>query len=99
MVPLKKKVGTGVVPIRKQHGEIYIYIYHGAQSYCVLCKRAVIPERKRKPRISENFLGNIFYQEYVNDGLGGGLGNRDDVVKYSKKYERKRKRDMKTLKK
>ena len=42
-VPHKDKARTGVLPSHKQHVK-NITRHYGAQLYCVLCKKAGIPE-------------------------------------------------------
>ena len=60
VVPRKKMVRTGVLTNFKQQ-ENNILNHHGAQSYCVIIKKAGIPERKYMSHISEKCFGKRSY--------------------------------------
>ena len=49
----KKRLRTGVLPNRKQKG-YNTPKQHGEQSYCVLFKKVVMPEKNYMLHISEN---------------------------------------------
>ena len=97
-VPLKKKARNGVLPDRKQQ-EKKTPKYHGSQRYCILCKKAVIPESKWKSNSSKKSFVKRSNKENFKDGLGGALSNRDDAVKHYQKYKKKLKRELKYHKK
>ena len=58
-----------------------------------------MPDCKWKFCSSDNCFGKRSGQASIKDGLGGGLGNRDDAVKHYQKTEKKWKRELKSLKK
>ena len=65
----------------------------------MLWKKSVILEVKHKPHSSENFFGKRSGQEYIREGLGGNLENKDKAVKYFQNTRNKCKREIKALKK
>ena len=69
------------------------------QVYCVLSKKAGMPERKYMLHSSEKCFGKRSNQQSIKEGLGGALGNRADAVKQYKKSEHKWKKYLKLLKK
>ena len=77
--PHNNKARTGVLPECKQQGnntpknKCY-------QHYCVLFKKAGMPERKYKSNRPEKCFGCRFGQESIKEGLRGKLGNREKAV-------------------
>ena len=98
MVPRKNRDSTGVFPKRKQQ-EKHIPKYHGAQRYCVFCKKSGMPERKCMLHSSEDVFGKAFDQNIINDGLVGSLGTRADDLKQYEKSKHKWKIYIKAIKK
>ena len=82
-IPRKKKVNTGFSisnkPPRRAHDS-----HHGAQRYCVLFKKAVIPERKYASHSAEDFTG-VRTKRSIKDGMGGPIGSRNHAVQYHNK--------------
>ena len=58
-----------------------------------------MPERKWKFHSSKILFGKSSDQACIKDNLGGYLGNRDDSVKRCHKSDKKKTRELKTLKK
>ena len=85
--PRNKKVRTDVIPSRKQHGG-NIPKHHDAQCYCVMCKKAVIPEKKWRSHIYENLFGKIHRQQYIKDILVGPLYNIANAFNRYQKSEK-----------
>ena len=56
-----------------------------------------MPERKYTPHSDEDLTG-VRTNLSIKYGLGGPMGSMTDAVKQYKKYENKRKKDMKALK-
>ena len=87
----KKKARAGALLACKQQGEKPPN-HSGAQCYCVLGKKAGMPELKRKPHRSKNCFGKRPDQASAREGLGGNLGNRAAAVNQYHKSENKWKR-------
>ena len=68
-VPRKKKANTGVINNHKQEGK-KTPKYHSTQRYCVLCKKAGMPEQKHMSHSSENCFGKRSNQQSIKNGLG-----------------------------
>ena len=96
-VPRNKKDKTGVSnshksPIRAHDRN------HDSQCYCVLFKKSGMPKRKYMWHSIEDCTG-VRTKRSIKDGMDGPIGSRNHAVQKHKKYENKRKKDMKTRKK
>ena len=65
---LNKRYRTCVIPNRKQKGK-NTPKHHSAQRYCVLFKKARMPEQKYMPHISEDCFGTRSEQQFIKDRL------------------------------
>ena len=63
-----KRVSTDVLTNRKQQGGKSSN-HHVDQRYCVLCKKAGMPERKYMSHISENCFEKRYDQQSINEVL------------------------------
>ena len=97
-VPHKEKASICVLLVRKQQFK-KTHKNYGSQSYCVLWKKSLMPERNWKLHSSQNCFGRRSDQSPIKDVLEGGLGNTSDAVKYYHKSEKKWKSEYKYLKK
>ena len=61
-------------------------------------KKSGIPEIKYMSHSSKNFFGKRSDQQYIKEGLGGGIGNRADSVEHYNKSGHKWKKYIKSLK-
>ena len=82
----KKKARTDILrsnkgPKKRAHKN------HITQRYCVLCKKAGMPERKYMLHSSEDCTG-IRTNRTIKDGLGGSVGIMADTVNQYKKYKK-----------
>ena len=75
---------TGVLPARKQQGKKNPK-HSIAHSYCILFKKAGIPESKWKLHSSDNYFGKSSYQATIKDVLEGGMGNKANAVNNDQK--------------
>ena len=96
-IPRRNKAKTGVSnshnsPIRAPDR------HHGAQRYCVLCKKAGMPERKYVSHSTKYFTG-LRNKCSIKDGIGGPIGIRTHDLQQHKKYKNKWKKELKSLKK
>ena len=68
MIPRRKKAKTGGLRSnnspRKAHDR-----HHGVHCYCVLCKKAGIPERKYASHSSEDCTG-VRTKRFIKNGMG-----------------------------
>ena len=71
---------------------------HGVQCYCVLCKKAGMPERKYALHSSKDCTG-VRTKRSIKDRMCETVGSRTDDVQQHKKYENKWKKYLKYLKK
>ena len=85
-IPRKNKASTGV---RFKQQEKKTPKQHSAYHYCIICKKAGMPEQNYMSHNYEDCFGNISDQKSIKDGLGGTMGSRDKAVKYYNKSERK----------
>ena len=80
-VPCKKRVSTGILTNSKQQ-EKNTPKHPGPQCYCMLYKKAGMPEIKYMSNISENCFVERFDQHSVKEGLVVALVNRSYSVNY-----------------
>ena len=92
----KKKSKTGV--LRSTKSPKKAHSHHGIQSYCVLFKKSGIPERKYTSHSAKDFTG-VRTNWTIKYGMGGPVVSRTDSVKHYKKSEKKRKKELKAIKK
>ena len=97
-VSRKNKAVTGVLP-SCNHQVKKTPNYSGAQCYCILCKKAGIPDCKWKLHRSKNCFGERSDQASVEDSLGGSLGNITATGRQYHRSENKCKMELKYLKK
>ena len=83
-VPSKNNERTGVLPTRKQQGK-KTPKHSITHSYCILFKKAGIPESKWKLHSSDNYFGKSSYQATIKDVLEGGMGNKANAVNNDQK--------------
>ena len=65
--------------------------HHGIQSYCVLFKKAGMPEQTYMPHSSDYFT-DVRTNRTIKDVMGGSVVNSTDTVKWYKKSENKKRR-------
>ena len=95
--PYKKKDGTGVLTSRNT---ITNYLQNGGtQSYCALWKKTATPKCKYMLYSFVIWFGKRSDQAYFKEGLGGNLGIRHKAINRFWKVEKKRKSELKYLKK
>ena len=82
-IPMRKKVKTGVLDSHKFPRRAHDR-HHGAHRYCLLCKKAVIPERKYALHSTEYCTG-VRTKRFIKDGIGGPIGSRTHAVQQHKK--------------
>ena len=63
-VPYKNRARTGVITSRRQQGKKTLK-HHGAQRYCVFCKKAGMPDKKYMSHSSDNCFGKIYDKNYI----------------------------------
>ena len=80
----RKKTNTGVLRSKKSPIRAHDRP-HGAQRYCVLCKKSGISERKYASHSSEDCTG-VRTKSSIKDGMGGLIGSRTHAVQQNKKY-------------
>ena len=85
-IPRRKKANTGVSNYHKSRRRAH-YRHHGAQRYCVLCKKAGMPERKYASHITEDCTG-VRTKLSIKDGMGGPIESRTHDVQQHKKSEK-----------
>ena len=73
-IPRNNKANTGILrskkgPQKKANKR------HGTQHYCVLCKKALMPEKKYMSHSSDDCTG-IRTNLTIKDGMGGSVGSR-----------------------
>ena len=81
-VPRKKKDRNRGLPHCKQNMSKKNN-YGGIQSYCVLCKKYVMPGSKYITLSAETCFGKSSEHEYLKKGLGGNICNRDSDLSSS----------------
>ena len=62
--------------------------HHGAQRYCVLCKKAGIPERNYASHSAKDYTG-VCTKHSTEDGTRGRIGSRTHSVQHHNKSEKK----------
>ena len=92
----RKKAKTGVLSSKKSPRRAHDRQY-GAHRYCVLCRKAGMPERKYASHSSEDFTGVT--KRSIKDGMGGPIGSRTHDVQHNKKYENNWKKYLEALNK
>ena len=93
----RKKAKTGVSNSRKSPRRAHTRL-HGAQCYCILCKKAVMPERKYASHSTQDFTG-VRTKRSIKDGMGVSIGSSTHDVQQYKKSENKWKKELISLKK
>ena len=73
-------------------------MHHGIQRYCVIGKKAGMPERKYMSHSSKYCTG-MRINRTIEDGMGGSVGSMNDNLKEYKNSENKQKKVLKALKK
>ena len=79
----KKRVSTSVIPNRTHQGK-KTHKHHRNQRYCILCKKAGIPGRKRILHRSEKYFSKRSEQHSIKDGLGDIFNMAGAVNQYKK---------------
>ena len=69
-----------------------------AHRYCVLLKKAIIPEHKYTSHSTKYFTG-LRNKFSIKDGIGGPIGIRTHDLQQHKKYKNKWRKELKSLKK
>ena len=85
-IPRKKKASTGIlrsnkIPHKKAHK------YHGTQRYCMIFKKAGMPEYKYMLYGSKDCTG-ISTKQIIKYNMGGSVGSSVDTVKQYNKSEK-----------
>ena len=70
-IPRRKKANTGVLNSHNSPSRAYDR-YHGAQRYCILCKKAGMPERKYASHSTEDCT-DVRTKRSTKDGMGDPL--------------------------
>ena len=73
---------TGVLHFNKPQKKAHKY--HGIHRYCVLCKKAGVPERKYMSHSAE-YCTSVHTNRTIKDLMGGSVGSITDTVKQYKK--------------
>ena len=81
----KKKFNTGILHSNKSPKKAPWH--HGVQRYYVLCKKAVIPERKYMSHSSKDLTG-VHTNRSIKDVIGGPVGSMADYAKQYKNSEK-----------
>ena len=81
----KKKSNTGILHSNKSPKKAPWH--HGVQRYYVLCKKAVIPERKYMSHSSKDLTG-VHTNRSIKDVIGGPVGSMADYAKQYKNSEK-----------
>ena len=81
-IPRKKKARAGVLHSNKPHKKSHKN--HGIQRYCVLCKKAGMPDRKYMYHSAGDFTG-VRTNRNIKDVMEGSIGSRADTMKQYKK--------------
>ena len=84
-IPRKKKARTGV--LRSNKPQKKAHKHHGIQRYCVLYKKAGMPEKKYMQNSAEDCTG-VRTNQTIKDGMGGSVEISTDNVKQYKKSEK-----------
>ena len=84
-IPMRKKAKTGVLRSNKSPKGSHNR-HHGVQHYYVLCKKAVIPERKYLLHSNKDCT-DVCTKRPIKDGMGGPIGSRTNAVQQYKKSE------------
>ena len=98
-VSRKKKYRAGLLLACKQKNKSKTPKHGGIQRYCMLCKNSGMPERKFMLHSAETCFGKRSYEESLNKGMGGIMGNSDADFKQFSKAKKSYKRNLKDLKK
>ena len=85
-IPRRKKAKTGFLNSNKSPRRAYDK-QHGAQRYCVLCKKVEMPEQKCALNSDEDFT-SVCTKRSIKDGIVGPIGSRNHAVQQHKKYEK-----------
>ena len=93
----RKKKNTGVLRSKKSPIRAHDRP-HGAQRYCVICKKSGISERKYASHSADNCTG-VRTKRSIKDGMGGPIGSRNNAVQQHTKSEKNPKEELKALKK
>ena len=92
----RKKANTGGLRSNKSPRRAH-EIQHGVHLYCVIFKKAGIPECKYHLHSADDFTG-VCTKRSIKDGTGVPIGSRDHYVQHHKKSENKWTKDLKSLK-
>ena len=84
-IPRKKKASTGV--LRSKKNQKKAHKHHGIQRYCVLCKKAVIPDQKCMSHSAEDFTV-LCTNRTIKDGIIIYVVSKANTVKQYKKSEK-----------
>ena len=95
MIPKKNKVKTGVLQSNKYPKKDNMH--HSIHRYCVLFKKALMPERKYMSHSAEDFT-DVRTNQFIKYGMLGPVRIRYDAVKQHNKSEKKWKKEIKALK-
>ena len=94
-IPIKKKARTSVM--RSNKGlQKKAHKHHGNQRYCMICKKAGMPERKYMLYSAKDCTVQRTNQT-IKDGMGGSMGSRADTAKQYNKYEKKCNKELKAI--
>ena len=94
-IPSRDKANTSVLRSNKSPKRAHNR-HHGIHRYCLLCKKAGMPERKYTLHSSEDCTG-VRIGRSIKSVMGGPIGSRTDAVNQYKKYEKKWKKELKAL--
>ena len=85
-IPRRKKANTGVSGSHKPQRRAK-YRHHGAHRYCVLFKKAGMPELKSTLYNTEDCTG-VRTKLSIKDGMGGPIGSRNYSLQQHKNSEK-----------
>ena len=81
----KNKAKTGVLISNKSPRRAYDS-HHGAQRYCVFCKKAGMPEHKYVLHSDEGCIG-VRTKRSIKDRMGGPIGSKTCALQQHKMSE------------